>query len=278
MVGFLFGAIGPSGGFLPVTETIDKVWTMEYFGRQPLMKFSGVIMPRNETGKICVSIAQKTTIDALQEAQAAQSLADVIEIRLDSLIDAQIAPFVEKIKTPLLFTNRPVWEGGLYEGSEDERVDLLLQAVESGAAYVDIEIRSREKYVQQICREARQGQSQVIVSWHDFDATPGDDMLQDVFKQQLESGAHIGKMVTMARDFTDVLRVLQLQNVAQENNFPLCAFCMGRPGMISRLATLELGGFMTYAAPDSGELTAPGQLTVSELLASLKSFSHADKR
>jgi 3-dehydroquinate dehydratase len=33
--------------------------------------------------------------------------------------------------------------------------------------------------------------------------------------------------------------------------------------MVSRLATLQLGGFMTYATPDIGNAAAPGQLPVS---------------
>jgi 3-dehydroquinate dehydratase-1/3-dehydroquinate dehydratase/shikimate dehydrogenase len=40
---------------------------------------------------------------------------------------------------------------------------------------------------------------------------------------------------------------------------------MGRPGVISRLATLELGGYMTYCAASDNEATAPGQLSVVTL-------------
>jgi 3-dehydroquinate dehydratase type I len=53
--------------------------------------------------------------------------------------------------------------------------------------------------------------------------------------------------------------------MAAENNFPLIAFCMGAIGKISRLATIKLGGYMTYAAPDEGKETAPGQMPVSVL-------------
>ena len=46
--------------------------------------------------------------------------------------------------------------------------------------------------------------------------------------------------------------------------------------MISRVATLELGGYMTYAAPDDGQLTAPGQLSLSAMLKALECFDEQD--
>ena len=79
------------------------------------------------------------------------------------------------------------------------------------------------------------------------------------------SGADVGKIVTTAHGFSDVLRVLHLQLLAEQENFPLAAFCMGEDGRISRAATLELGGVLTYAAADQASATAPGQLTVEAI-------------
>ena len=118
---------------------------------------------------------------------------------------------------------------------------------------------------QGIITAAREKQVKSIVSWHDFKGTPSAQALESIFQEQYRSGADVGKIVTMARNFQDVLRVLNLQEIAAEMGFPLCAFCMGKPGMISRVATLELGGYMTYAAPDGAGATAPGQLPFSEV-------------
>lgn len=228
-------------------------------------------------GKICVSIARQDLDDAIEAAQAARSLADVIEIRLDSLAAPAIEPFMQAIATPLLFTNRPVWEGGQCNAPEEKRLELLLRAVHCGASYVDIELKSDEAAVRRL-RDAAAGKdgSKIIISWHNFADTPGADELGDIFCRQKNSGAHIGKIVTMAHTSTDVLRVLQMQEQAHLQGFPLIAFCMGRAGMISRLATLELGGFMTYAALSAGEATAPGQLAAVGLINCLKNFAYAD--
>jgi 3-dehydroquinate dehydratase-1/3-dehydroquinate dehydratase/shikimate dehydrogenase len=42
---------------------------------------------------------------------------------------------------------------------------------------------------------------------------------------------------------------------------------MGVPGRISRLATLHLGGYMSYACLSDEQATAPGQLSAAKMRA-----------
>lgn len=217
-------------------------------------------------GKVCVSIAEKELSQALALAQAAAALADLVEIRLDALATPDFAPFLAHLpKGPLLFTCRPEWEGGGFRGSEEARVALLAAAAAAGAAFVDIELRTADELRTGLIKSVQGCGAQVIVSWHDFKTTASPQALTSILQEQYRSGADWGKIVTTPRDFRDVLRVLALQETAAEIGFPLCAFCMGKIGMISRVATLGLGGAMTYAAPDGGQIAAPGQLPISAL-------------
>jgi 3-dehydroquinate dehydratase-1/3-dehydroquinate dehydratase/shikimate dehydrogenase len=185
-----------------------------------------------------------------------------------------IAPFIGAVATPLLFTNRAAWEGGQFAGSEEERVELLHQAVRAGAAFVDIELKTDGLLRDALIREAKAGGSQVIVSWHNFTTTPSSQGLRTILQEQYRSGAEIGKIVTMASTFHDCLRVLDLQHEAAEIGLPLIAFCMGPVGVISRVATLGLGGFMTYAAADGSQGTAPGQLSLTSLRTIVRELGH----
>lgn len=218
------------------------------------------------TGKICVSIAEKDLSRALVLATEAIALADVLEIRLDALAVPDFTPFLSNLpNAALLFTCRPEWEGGGFRGSEEARVEILAAAAAAGAAYVDIELRTAAELRSTLIKGARRSGAKVIVSWHDFKTTASSQALVSILQEQCRSGADWGKIVTTPRDFRDVLRVLNLQELAAEIGFPLCAFCMGRIGMISRIATLELGGVMTYAASDGGKSAAPGQLPASAM-------------
>lgn len=220
-------------------------------------------------GGICVAVALPDTQAAVRAVQPVLLDVDVVEIRLDGMREPDIAGLCGQIGRPLLFTNRAVWEGGACQDPEEERIAPLLAAIQCRAAYVDLELRAEPSLRQHLLDEIRGSATRLIISHHDFARTPDAGQLSAILQEQAQSGAHIGKIVTMAHDHLDVLRVLNLQCEARERNFPLIAFCMGEAGKISRVVTLLLGGFMTYAALDAGQATAPGQLTVQELQAAL---------
>jgi 3-dehydroquinate dehydratase type I len=220
-------------------------------------------------GLICVSIAAPNGA-ALQAAVApVLPLIDVVEIRLDGMHDPQLADCIATLEKPVLVTNRPRWEGGLWNGPEQERAELLCQALRWGARYVDIELLAAAEIRGQVLEQARRAGARVIVSSHDFQTTPGREMLEQRLEQMMATGADIAKIVVTSQGPRDSLRILALQEKAMAANFPLSAFAMGAAGTISRLAALYLGGFMTYAALSPEEATAPGQLSVRELHAML---------
>lgn len=224
-------------------------------------------------GQICLSINGTSAEMVLEVAARHGADADIVEIRLDLLDKPECQPFFKKIDRPLLFTNRPKWEGGGWQGTEDERVALLKDAIRAGAQYVDIELRASETSRQGILAEAASTPCQTIISWHDFSTTPDQAELHDLVVEMAESGADIGKLVTTAKDYTDTLRVMSLQLKARELGFPLACFSMGRAGQISRAATLHLGGVLTYGAADAASCTAPGQLPVASLRAMVEMLS-----
>lgn len=224
-------------------------------------------------GGICVAVAAPDTDSALAAALSAGREADVIEIRLDAMRETDLDRLCRGIDLPLLFTNRPAWEGGLCRAPEEDRLLPLLEAVKHGAAYVDLELRTAPSLRKRLLSAIDGSPTRLIISYHDFGNTPDDRHLAEILHQQSRSGADIGKIVTMAHDYADVLRVLYLQCEARRLGFPLIAFCMGEAGRLSRIITLLLGGHMTYAAPDGQQGTAPGQLSLRELKNALAALS-----
>jgi 3-dehydroquinate dehydratase-1/3-dehydroquinate dehydratase/shikimate dehydrogenase len=218
-----------------------------------------------EPGKICVSLAGKDAAAVYDQVQPVLDEVDVIEIRLDAMPDPEVAKCCSLLRKPLLFTHRPGWEGGEFNGFEDDRVRPLFDAVQLQAAYIDFELRADPQLRSQLLEAMANSPCRMIISWHDFKTTPPAAELEELLQLMMASKAHIGKIVTTARNPAEVLRVLQLQQTAMEAGFPLSCFCMGEPGRISRLATLYLGGYMSYAALNSGQATAAGQLSVQQL-------------
>ena len=217
------------------------------------------------SGLICVSVLAEDCAGVLAAVAPAAELADVIEIRLDGLREPLDPACIAALARPVLATNRPVWEGGRFVASEEERLDQLDAALQAGARYVDIELRTAPELRAHLQTTARACGAKVIVSSHDFTTTPPADRLSATLRQMIACGADIGKIVTTAISPADALRILALQQEAMAAAFPLCAFAMGEAGAITRLSTLYLGGFMTYAALSAVQATAPGQITIHDL-------------
>jgi len=215
--------------------------------------------------RICVSLGEKSLQEALEKAQRLAIQADVIEVRLDLLDEMAIDPFLKEIETPLLFTNRPEWEGGKYHGEEKDRLAPLLEAAQNGASYIDLELRAEQHSWSTLLEACADTSTRIIASWHDFKATASETVLTTILQQMRDSGAHIGKIVTTAHGYRDVLSILHLLAVSAEMDFPLIAFAMGEAGKISRAASPVLGGYMTYCSADHGQQTAPGQIKISDM-------------
>lgn len=216
--------------------------------------------------RICVAIGEANEDHAISLAQeAAKSLADVVEIRLDYIEKPDIGKIIKSIDCPLLFTNRASWEGGLFLGEEEKRLEQLESSIDNGVAYVDLELKSPEGSLKRLQTATNGKPTKIIVSSHDFKKTNSSQGLLDILNEMKDCGADIGKIITTANDHHDALRVLKLQEEAWKIDLPLIAFSMGGPGMITRVATCDLGGYMTYCSIGSETATAPGQINVQDV-------------
>lgn len=227
-------------------------------------------------GRVCVSVSGSDAEQVAHKVGPVAQFVNVVEVRLDAMAQPEVEKCCSLLRLPLLFTNRPTWEGGAFSGSEEERLIPLVKAVQLQAAYVDLELRADEKIREQLRAEIQQSSTRLILSWHDFNGTVKSDELIRILQQMQSAGADIGKIVTTARDETDVVRVLALQERALAMQFPLICFCMGGSGRISRFATIYLGGYMSYVAVDEAEATAPGQFSAVHFHKLDTLFSHAD--
>lgn len=216
---------------------------------------------------ICIPITATTNEEALLKMKKSSPLADVIELRADYIRDISLGEIIGAKEGKLLITNRKMDEGGRFEGSENERVALLKEAVRLGVDYVDIELSTKEALIEELLLKIRgnENRTKLIVSCHDFNGTSPESELKDRFDKCLETGADIAKIVTYANSVEDNLRVLNLIPYAKGKNKEIIAFCMGNSGRISRVMAPLLGSHLSFASLERGDESAPGQLTASEL-------------
>ncbi|KAL6535357.1 hypothetical protein OROMI_026731 [Orobanche minor] len=232
---------------------------------------SRVGIRKNQT-LICAPL-MADTVDQVVELMHKAKLkgADIVEIRLDHLKTfnphADIEKLIKECPLPTLFTYRPIWEGGQYDGDENSRFNALKLAMELGADHIDIELRVTWQVAAHKFNNFMHGNKpencKIIVSSHNYDNTPSTENLGDLVARIQAAGADIVKFATTAVDITDVARVFQ---ITVHSQIPIIAMVMGERGLISRILCPKFGGYLTFGTLEPGKVSAPGQPTIEELV------------
>ena len=90
---------------------------------------------------VCQTVTATTMADLIAARDAA-SAADLVELRLDGVAGPDVAGALASRPRPVIVTCRPQWEGGRFDGSEDERKAILQRALDLGAEFVDVEFQA----------------------------------------------------------------------------------------------------------------------------------------
>jgi 3-dehydroquinate dehydratase type I len=207
---------------------------------------------------ICISIAG-VSFDRCREVLAH---AEMAEIRLDRLdFSIQQVKEIFSIHPRLIATCRP---GNI---SEIDRTELLLAAIEAGAAYVDIEIDAEIGSRETIKAACRKRGCKLIVSYHNYENTPPREELKVLVNRCFSFGADVAKIACQVNCEADAARILSLYDFDYQANVDkkIVAIGMGEKGKITRPASLLLGAPFTYASMSTGKESAPGQLTKQTL-------------
>ncbi|HXY41753.1 MAG TPA: type I 3-dehydroquinate dehydratase, partial [Vicinamibacteria bacterium] len=213
--------------------------------------------------KLCVSITEETTAAALARMAGLLPHADLFEVRADFLRDLDLAALLRGRRRPLLFTCRTQAEGGRWPDGERERLHLLLaEALELGFDLVDVEARAGFSDL----LKARGGRG-LVLSWHDFDGTPGD--LDAVYERMAACRPEVVKIAARARGIHDLGRLLAFARrhagAAGGDAPALVVVAMGPFGTASRILGAREAAPFTFAATAFGGEAGPGQLPAAVL-------------
>mgnify|MGYP000288949387 CR=1 FL=1 len=194
--------------------------------------------------------------------------ADGMELRMDFAADPLAMLDDYDGDLPLLVTNRVEWEGG-EAGDDAARLDTLETAVEYDAVTaVDVELAALEgegEYdAARVVSHAREHGASVVVSTHDFEATPAEDAIVDRLRRACEHG-DVGKIATTAQDRSDVLALLSATHRLDEAGETVATMAMGEAGRHSRAVAPLYGSRIGYAPVDPADATAPGQYDLATL-------------
>ena len=228
-------------------------------------------------------------VDLLEEAgalaapdllDAATAAAQVLEC-LWGLGEAIDATDGADAGAPVLLTCRTAAEGGRAQ-LDDAAYGALLRSVLDGLAdwaperrpaAIDVEVQ--RGCLPQICAQAHGLGIDVVASFHDFEATPADEVLEEVLARMAREGADLAKIAVWPTGADDVARLLGVCARATADagegtglGVPVAAMSMGALGVVSRVAP-ACGSALTFAVvPDEqgqARASAPGQMPIQDV-------------
>ena len=216
--------------------------------------------------------------------------ADAVELRLDlfkpeereaTRVKAFVEALREEAKAGVILTNRSASEGGKFEGSEDERLSLLKEALEASEAdAVDVEYFADPRKRAEIVALSRKLNATVIFSFHDFAGMPDAAELEHLALKMHAEGADIAKIAVTPETAEDTLKLLELilklkaSKASREAGEKGVAFIgMGSVGRHLRVLAPIYGSALTYGFLEGEESVAPGQLSISELRSMIDKLS-----
>jgi 3-dehydroquinate dehydratase-1 len=230
---------------------------------------------------VCVPLTGRTE-EALVATAAAlpREAYDVVELRVDWLtaVDdiAQAMSALVAVRAtlpddvPLIATFRTKQEGGERDITPDD-YGLLRALIGTGAAdAVDVEMFTQPDVLESVVDAAHSAGVTVVMSSHDFAATPTRDEIVSRLLLQQELGADVVKLAAMPGSIDDVLTLLgaTLDFRSGAGLVPAVTMSMGPLGAVSRVAGETFGSCLTFGTV--GESSAPGQLDAAGLRAALE--------
>jgi shikimate dehydrogenase/3-dehydroquinate dehydratase type I len=220
--------------------------------------------------------------EALHAIKRSCQSADFIELRMDLIRDGNLAKLTDTARREsdsikIIVTCRKKEEaapakaaaraGSLVKHTTEKKMALLKEAIELGADFIDIELAEGKKAIrelQSLCAKKR-GKTKIIVSYHNLKETPALTGLKEIFHQCAKFKPAIVKIVTTAKTVEDNLVTLNLISYAQKRSQKIISLCMGDKGVISRVVAPLMGSYLSFAALEMGEQSAPGQFTVGQM-------------
>ncbi len=205
------------------------------------------------TPRLCVTVTA-STMAALRARRDEVADADLVELRLDTVRDPDVAGALQGRRQPVLVTCRARWEGGAFAGSEDERRRLLEEALSRGADYVDVEwLAGFDDLL------AKTAGRRIVVSHHDFAGVPA--VFTDRLRAMRGTGAEVVKIAVQVPNLASCLPLLEAGR-AQRDGEQTVLLGMGRAGFATRTLAAHFGSCWTYAGNES----ALGQAPLAEML------------
>ena len=232
---------------------------------------------------ICVALDSTNVDDMVDEAARASTAgADLVEVRFDRLylnkpeptlveqedgetrrvmppeaewpisdassLNAQdtIQKLKDSIAVPVVFTVRPPREGGFFPGTEEERIEILQQGIDSEVTWIDLETSIEDPHLEKLLKSAKEIGCKIIHSIHDINGTPNSEDIAAFIRENHEK-ADLVKFCSTAHSHLDALQIVDAAIELKGEGLEYSIMAVNSGGDWARIHAPVLGVSMVYA-------------------------------
>lgn len=206
-----------------------------------------------------------TVIKKIEDVEKAITHADGLELRVDCLDEIdffRLKRVIETCPIPIMLTLRKKSQGGFYLDSEEKREHLIEMLFSLNPDFFDLEYDMDPSFIKKI--SSNYPEVKIICSYHNFEKTPLD--LSAILSRMELPFFYAYKLATLALSSLDAFKMMQFVKNQVSIGKKIIGICMGEKGQITRILGKVYGNLINYASIDNNSSTAPGQLSIEELL------------
>lgn len=197
-------------------------------------------------------------------ARAWERGCDAVELRID-LLEDPLSAVAEHLKKNSdrhwIVTCRSAREGGNFAGSESQCLQRLHTATAGTTAIIDLEFayHSSKDSTKEPARPT------TILSAHQTDA-PFTDLAKQFDRMRAGNRSAVVKIAYQAKHIDQSFAALDLLYKQRHQSPGSIVIAMGESGLWTRVLAKKLSAFASFCGLDHSSITAPGQLSLDEMI------------
>ncbi len=206
---------------------------------------------------ICISVTPVSRTFAKVDLLNASFQCDLIELCLDRLVkEPDVKDMIDGISKPIMISCRRKEDGGQFDGTDEERMMLMRQAIVAGPAYVELDYATAQLI-------PRFGQTKRVINYTSLNRPFSQADIEEIFKEAKQVKGDVVKFTWPTPTLEAAWPLLAA--VAKKHDLPAVGLGLGKAGVTFSLLGRKYGSPWLYAALEKGMEAYDGQSTVSEL-------------
>ncbi len=206
---------------------------------------------------ICISVTPVSRTFAKVDILNAARQCDVVELCLDRLVkEPDVGDLISGCDKPIMVSCRRKRDGGQFEGTDEQRLAILRQAIVASPAYIELDYEAAQSI-------PRFGQTKRVIAYTSLKDAYSKEDIEEIFTEAKQLNGDIVKFTWPTPTLEAAWPLLAA--VAKKRELPAVGLGLGKAGVTFSLLGRKYGSPWIYAALEKGMEAFDEQTTLQEL-------------